>query len=207
MKTLAAHLRNYIVRGLITVIPVAVTFFVLRFLYVLIEDNVMGFVRARVGTSFPGMGIILLLITLYGLGLLASNFIGRQLLRLLDSVSDRLPFVRTIYQVGKQLSVTLSINRNSMVKKVVCLKHPLMGVWTPGLVMGEVTAKESGDRLLKVLVPIAPNPASGFLFLVRQEETCEPGWTVEEGVKYFVSDGILSPEICTLPVAGKKETP
>ncbi len=198
------HLRDRIFQGFLAVIPIAITFFVLRFLYLFINETIMGRVSDRLGMDLPGLGIVILLAGLYFLGLAATNVAGRQLLHLFDRISIRIPVVKTLYQAGKQVATTLALSEKRIFQRVVLVRLPGSEQWTPAFVIGDLEDLSAPQgRLQKVLVPIAPNPASGFVLLVPDYDLRDPGWTVEEGLKMIVTDGLVAPDAIISPRPSK----
>ncbi len=188
------HLRTHIFRGLIAVIPLVISFFVVQFLYIMVDRRVARMIEGWTGVAIPGLGILLVLAILYLVGLIASNLVGKQLFGLIEKISERIPLVRTTYQVGKQISQSLSHEDKQLFKRVVMVKYLNAGAWTIGFVTGTLTdAKEPGVTFLKVFVPTPPNPTSGTMIIVREEDARDPGWTVEEGLKTVISGGIIGP--------------
>ncbi len=147
------------------------------------------------GFKFPGLGILLVLVALYILGLLASNVVGKRLFGLLERMTNYIPLIKTTYKVGKQLGATLSLPEKQVFKRAVLVDYLKPGIWTIGFVTGEVIDRKHNDeKLLKVFVPTPPNPTSGTMVVVRESETRDPGWTVEEAVNAVISGGIIGPE-------------
>jgi len=109
MKELLRHIKTYIFRGLLAIIPLALTIFVIQFLYIAIDKRIMGMVDEIVGFRIPGLGIVLVLVVLYLLGFITSNVMGKKFFGLIERITDRIPLVKTTYHVGKQLSATLSL--------------------------------------------------------------------------------------------------
>jgi uncharacterized membrane protein len=120
MKIFIRHLKTYIVRGFLAIIPLGLSILVLQILYPNIDKRVVGFLDRTIGFSFPGLGIILLLAIFYVLGVLASNLLGKKVFGLVEETTERLPFIKTPYHVGKQLGDTLSLPRNKC-SNVQCL--------------------------------------------------------------------------------------
>ena len=118
MKNFFAHIRKYIIRGLLAIIPLALTYFAVRFLYTAIDQKAVGIVRKIFGYSFPGLGILLVLISLYILGFLASNVIGKQIFRIIEKTTKRIPLIRTTYRVGQKLGDTLSLPEKQRVRDI-----------------------------------------------------------------------------------------
>ena len=193
MKGLLKHLRTYILRGLLAVIPLALTALAIQILYTVIDRRVTGIVEKFIGFSFPGLGVILLLVILYLLGLIVSNVVGRQLFRLVEGIANRIPLIKTTYKVGRQLSSTLSLPEKQVFKRAVLVEYLKPGMWTIGFVTGTLIDKNTNERLLKVFVPMPPNPISGTMIVVRESQTRDPGWTIEEALKAVISGGMISP--------------
>ena len=206
MKTLLKHLKTYILRGLLAIIPLALTAFAVNLLYTVIDKRITGVVEKFIGFSFPGFGVILLLVTLYLLGLIVSNVIGRQFFRLVEGIAKRIPLVKTTYNVGRQLSSTLSLPEKQVFKRAVLVEYLKPGMWTIGFVTGTLIERSNNDEvLLKVFIPTPPNPISGTMIVVRESQTRDPGWTIEEALKAVISGGVISPKEIK-KVAGDKGT-
>lgn len=194
MKNLFRHIRTYILRGLLAIIPLALCFFAVRLLYVSIDQRVVGMVERIIGWTFPGLGILLVLLVLYLLGLVASNVMGRQIFASIEWITNRIPLIKTTYQVGKQLSTTLSLPEREVFKRAVLVEYLKPGIWTIGFVTGTIIdTKDPGEKLLKVFVPTPPNPASGTMVVVKESQIRDPGWTIDEALKAVLSGGIIGP--------------
>ena len=188
------HIQTHIVRGMIAMIPIAISLLVVQFLYVMVDRRVTHLIERFIGFSIPGLGILLVLVLLYLIGLVASNLVGKQLFGLIERISERIPLVRTTYQVGKQISQSLSHEDKQLFKKVVLVRYLNNETWTLGFVTGTLTdVNQPGVNLLKVFVPTPPNPTSGTMVIVREQDARDPGWTVEEGLKTVISGGIIGP--------------
>lgn len=197
MKIFFTHMRSYILRGLLAIIPLLLCVFAIQLLYVLIDKKVMGFLDNFVQIrQIPGLGIALVLICLYFLGLIVSNIIGHQFFRLIERISQKIPLINTIYGVGKQLSQSLmSVEKEKQAfQKAVLVKINHDGLMVPGFVMGSLTNRKTKEEYLFVLAPTAPTPGSGFVLVVKASQTVDPGWTVEECLKAIVSVGIVAPK-------------
>ncbi len=146
MKDFLSHARTYIFRGLLAIIPLALTFFALQLLYVVIDRRVMR----MIGLNIPGLGILLVLVTLYFLGLIASNVIGHRVLALVERISSRIPLVKTTYQVGKQLAATFSIPGKEVFKRAVLVEYLREGTWTLGFVTGSIVTVDGGFTAMTI---------------------------------------------------------
>src|SRR3989344_6747490 len=173
-------------RWLLAVIPLLLCFLSVYLLYIVIDQRVVGFLGNFFAVrKIPGLGILLLLVALYLIGLVVSNTLGHRILRLLESIPQRIPFIKTIYGVGKQLSQGLSVaeGEKQAFQKAVLVRVSKDGLWVPAFVTGSIKNSTTGEEFLLVLIPTAPTPASGFVFVVKASETMDPGWSVEECLK------------------------
>ncbi len=186
-----AHIRRFIVRGTLALIPIALPVFAVYLLYGFIDRRLVHLVDQTFRISFPGMGIVLLLVILYLFGVLVSNFIGRSILEGLESLTERIPIVNTAYRIGKQLSGTLSLPEKQIFRRPILVPYAYAGIWQVGFVTGSVTSEPDGQTYLKVYVPTPPNPTSGFVFFIKETETRDPGWTVEEAMQCILSGGLI----------------
>lgn len=194
MKTVMAHLKKYILRGLLAIIPLALTYLALKILYSAIDQKATVLVNRLLGFSFPGLGLILVLVCLYVLGLAASNVVGRHLLGLMEKITDRIPLIKTTYKIGQQLGTTLALPEGQVFKRAVLVDYLKPGIWTIGFVTGSLIDRANKDeKMLKVFVPTPPNPTSGTMVVVREAQTRDPGWSVEEAMQAVVSGGIIGP--------------
>ena len=178
------------------VIPIFLCWTAVWLLRKFIDQQVLKFLAQYVDIrQIPGLGIVLLLLSLYLIGLLFSNVIGRQIFRFIDSVAERIPIIKFIYGVGKQISDTLAMTdpHKQAFKKAVLVNAFNGNGWMLGFVTGS-TKDQHGQELLKVFVPTAPHPLTGIIFFVKPSQTMDCGWTVEEALKTIVSVGIISPE-------------
>jgi uncharacterized membrane protein len=194
MKGLIRHIKKYIIRGLLAAIPVGLSFFAIKILYTNIDKRVMRMVDQIIGFDLPGLGILLVLFILYILGLVTSNVIGRRVLGLVEKITNHIPLIKTTYKVGQQLAVTLSVPDKEVFKRAVLVEYLKPGIWTIGFVTGIIIDRKNNDqKLLKVFIPTPPNPTSGTMVVVKESETREPGWSVEEALRAVISGGIIGP--------------
>ncbi len=194
MKNILPHIKTYIFRGLLALIPVALTYLAVRFLYVTIDQRVMGMAVEFIGFSIPGLGLLLVLLVLYFVGVGASNVAGKEILHFIERVTNRVPIIKSTYQIGKQVATSFSLPEKQVFKRAVLVEFLKPGSWTIGFVTGTLTDKKDNDqKLLKVYVPTPPNPTSGFILILKESETRDPGWSIEETMKTVISAGIIGP--------------
>ena len=196
MKKIFIHLGRYILRGLLAVIPLFLCFIAIWFLRKFIDKQILSHLPNFIDKhQIPGLGILLLLMSLYLIGLVFSNVLGREILKFIHSVAERIPIINFIYGLGKQLSDTLSDagSQKQAFKKAVLVSSFNGNGWMLGFVTGSIKG-QNGEELLRIFVPSAPHPLTGIVFIVNPSETLDCGWSVEEALKMVVSIGIISPE-------------
>ena len=193
MKKIFKHLRTFIFRGLLAVIPLVLSYFVINFIYFAVDDKVARLIQRAFGVRIPGLGIFLVLVLLYLLGLGASNWMGKKVFQIIEGVMERIPLVKTIYHLGKQLGVALSLPKKQVFRRAVLVDNFRPGLYSIGFVTGEIRDPEDGTFRLKIFVPTAPNPTTGFMIMAKKDEVRELGWTIEEAMNTVVSGGIIGP--------------
>lgn len=197
MKHFMQHIRVFVFRGLLAIIPLLLCGFVLKLLHGFIDTKVVGFLGRFMEVRYiPGLGILIVILCLYLIGLTVSNFLGRKIFKIFEKITERIPFIKTIYGVGKQLSQGLSVadGKSQAFKKAVLVKLGPDGLMVPAFVMNSIKSSKTGEEFLFVLIPTAPTPASGFVCVVRPSQVFDPGWTVEECLKAIISVGIVTPK-------------
>jgi uncharacterized membrane protein len=198
MKNFLRHIQSYIVRGFFAMIPLFLCVIAIQLLYNLIDKKMIGFLnRFFEIRHIPGLGILLLLLSLYFIGMVVSNIIGRKLFGLIEAVTNKIPFIKTVYGVGKQVSQSLSItgeDAKTFKKAVLVNVDSNSNLWTPAFVTGELYNHKTKENMIMVFIPTVPNPVTGFIFAVRPSQIFDPGWTIEECLKAIVSAGILTPK-------------
>jgi uncharacterized membrane protein len=199
-----------LVAGILILIPVAVTVFILvqifRFMdgiFAPVVSRVLGrALGAEAPVHIPGLGLLLTLLLILLIGWLSTNVAGRRLLRSGERVLLRLPVAKSIYGATKGILEALSKDQAEAFKRVVVVEYPKKDVFAIGFVTGGARWGGINERLgdlLLVFVPTTPNPTSGFLLLVPRGEAIDLPITVEEGVRMVVSGGILVPPVPPAP--------
>ncbi len=191
MKKFKDFIRKYFITGLLVIIPVWATFYVLSALLGLI-DNLLGDLPGQfMGFRFPGMGIITLVILILVIGVLSANYLGTRVVKYSDQLMQKLPLVRGIYSTVKQVMETFSIKQNF--HGVALVEYPRKGCYSLGFMTGEVpgaSVKLSG-KFVTVFVPTTPNPTAGFLLVLPEAEVTQLDMTVEQGMKFIISLGLV----------------
>ena len=199
-------LRKWLLAGLLVIVPVAITVAVLRWIIDTLDQTLLILPHAWhpdqvFGIHIPGFGVLLTLAILLIVGAVASNFIGRRLVRIGDAIVTRIPVVRSIYSSVKQVSDTLFSESGNAFRTAVLVQWPRPDVWTIAFVTGspggDVTTYLRGEEFVSVYVPTTPNPTGGYFVMLRKSDCIELKMSVDEALKYVVSMGVVSPRIST----------
>lgn len=192
------HIYSRMLTGVVFVVPVILTIWVLQIIYGLLDGPLRLLLnlvwRPVFGWELPsGVGLVLTLLLLYGSGVLAANVFGRRFLEFGESLLQRMPLVNSVYNAARQVVRTLSRSEQPAFQRVVLVEFPSKGLWTVAFQVGTIHMGQ-GRQLVKVYVPTTPNPTSGFLQLLPQENVHPTDISVEDAMKMVVSGGILAPE-------------
>ena len=196
MKEFVKHIRVYMFRGLLAIVPLFLSVLAIQLLYYLIDKRVMVFLNKFFEVrKIPGLGILLVVFCLYLIGLIVSNVVGKGFFHFIEQISRRIPIIKVIYQVGKQFSDALSGTEGKQAfKKALLVDWNNNGVWAIGFLTGRIIDKRSGETMLRVFVPHVPSPTTGLIFIVKESAAIDPGWTIEEAIKMVVSGSVISPQ-------------
>ena len=193
--------RNRFFTGVIVAIPIAATFLAVSWVVSKIDANVFRIIPARLnpetylGFAVPGLGLVISVILLFLLGIVASNFIGKSLIKSGENLLARVPVVSPIYNSLKQIVQTVAAQKDRAFRDVCLIEYPKKDVWAIGFVTADLSgepAKALGDDMVCVFVPTTPNPTSGFLLFVQKDNIQILDMTPEEGAKMIISGGMVS---------------
>ena len=196
-----AALRKWFLAGLLVIVPVAITIWVLQWIIGTLDQTLLILPQQwhpdkLLGVHIPGFGVLLTLAILLIVGATASNFVGKRLMSLGDAIVHRIPVVRSIYSSVKQVSDTLFSESGNAFRVAVLVQWPRPDVWTIAFVTGapggEVVEHLQGDYL-SVYVPTTPNPTGGYFVILRRTDCIELKMSVDEALKYVVSMGVVVP--------------
>nr|MBI3612826.1 DUF502 domain-containing protein [Nitrospirota bacterium] len=212
MKRLRASLKRYFLTGLLVITPIWGTVLILKTLFLTV-DGILGDVLAKFVIPeyyVPGIGILTLLALIFTTGLLATNIIGGQVVKLWEDWLHRVPVVRGIYATLKSMMDILSFKEKEKYNRVVLIQFPKNGhycfAFVTGITHGEVQ-QISTEPLVNVYVPTSPNPTSGYFLLVPEKEVVSLEISVEEAMKLIVSGGLYQPSPSMPAVVQPKSAP
>lgn len=208
-------MKKYFITGLVILLPIAVTVFVLAFIINFLTQPFIGLVSqflahfdiinrgflfltpeqvVRYGSQL--IILVFLFLATVLLGMFARWFFIHALLRLGDSVLHRIPIVNKVYKTSQEIIKTLFVSDKNSFKQVVMVAFPHPGIYMIGLIAREapeVCSQNLGEKMISVLIPTTPNPTTGFLVMFKKEELIYLDMRPEEAIKYIVSCGVIVP--------------
>jgi uncharacterized membrane protein len=193
--------RRYFIAGLLVLLPIWVTFFIILFMVNLVDKSLSLLPKEAqpdylLGMHIPGLGIIFTLVLIFLTGMLVTNFIGTWFLGLWESFLIKIPLVRSIYSAVKQVLSTMFAPGGESFRKVLLIEYPRRDIWTIAFQTStgfSVPGNQSLGDLLTVFVPTTPNPTAGFLLMVPKHQAIELKMSIDQALKYVISLGVVLP--------------
>ena len=197
-KSLSLTLRNYFITGVVVLIPIGFTLYLSKILIGISSNLIPKNLNPNHYLPFdiPGIEILISILLITIVGGLSLSFFGRRILKLIDDLFKRIPFLRTVYSAIVQMTETFSKKDNNK-KSVVLIEYPRKGVWAVGFATKENTGEiktKTNINLVNVFVPTTPNPTSGFLLMIPKDDLIYLDMTFEEASKFIVSAGTSKPK-------------
>ena len=192
-RSLSLILRNYFIAGVVVLIPIGFTLYLSKILIGISSKVLPKNINPNSYLPFeiPGIEILISIIFITIVGGLSLSFLGKRLLKLIDDLFKRIPFLRTVYSAIVQMTETFS-KKDDNKKSVVLIEYPRKGVWAVGFATKEndgEMSKKVNKKLINVFVPTTPNPTSGFLLMFPIDEVIYLNMSFEEASKFIVSAG------------------
>jgi uncharacterized membrane protein len=202
------HVQRYLITGILTVVPLWITFIVFSFIVSLLAQfgaPLIGTLFGWLGDAFPALrallaenwlihaiGLVATLLTLYLIGLVANRVLGQRLVAAFDALMERIPLVQSIYGGTKKL-MSLLQNKPNGTQRVVLIEFPSPGLKSVGFVT-RVFEDADGQQLASVYVPTTPNPTGGYLEIVPLDQLIATDWSVDQAMAFILSVGAVAPD-------------
>lgn len=216
-------MKKYILAGLLTWLPLAITIWVLLWVLGLMNDmfgTVLSVTQAvlpdstRAGLEqlrhIPGFGVTVMVLAMLVTGVFVTNIFGQWWVRQWDAVMNRIPIVKSIYSSVKQVSDTLFSSSGNAFREAVLVQYPHQGSWTIAFVTGkpsgEVAQRLTGEHV-SLYVPTTPNPTSGFFLMMPRSAVHPLHMSVDEALKYIISMGVVTPPASVLAARPEEADP
>ena len=210
IRKIQSNIRQRLLAGALLFLPFGVALLVMRWLFGVLKSFLQpimkGFLSGIDKIAFLNeipdtyiniaaviASVLILLFSLYLVGLLGQFLIGRKLIAFGENVLLQIPLIRTIYSASKQVIQSFSQD-NTAFKSVVIVEFPRPDFLALAFLTGYIQDSE-GKRYCKVFIPTSPNPTTGFFEIIPEEKARETALTIEEGFKMIISGGVVSYDV------------
>lgn len=186
--------KRLFVRGLIALIPLVATIYVFDFIFSFLDGFLDVFIRGIFGIEIPGVGALASILLILFIGFIVTNVLGSRLIHYAEKLLKKVPLVPKIYFAIKQIIDAFSLQGKHSFSKVAMIEYPRKGIYSIGFIIGECRTEiqlVAGKKLINVFVPTTPNPTTGFLLIVPDDEIIVLDMTVEDGLKLILSVGMV----------------
>jgi uncharacterized membrane protein len=193
------RIRQYFLTGLVVLLPAVATVYVFWLLFHKIDGILGPSIHKYTGHHLYGVGFVAVILIVFLLGVLASNYIGRRLFRAGDIAFMHLPMVNRLYDAAKQISEVVFSQKATVFRRVVLVEFPQAGSYSIAFVTAEadnsldVAGGAEAGPYLHVFVPTPPNPTAGFLLIVPENRTIPLDMPMDDALKFVLSGGALVP--------------
>ena len=191
--------RKNFLAGILLVVPLAIAVWILWWVFSSVDSLIQPVIEAIFGRPIQGLGFAIFLVLIYITGVIASNYLGKKIIRFFESLLTRVPVFRQLYIGAKQVIEGLSgagMNKAAF-REVVFVEFPRDGMTTLAFITNEITDK-SGRKLFAIYIPTAPIPTSGYFEMVTEDKITRTDIPVDEGIKIVISSGMILPDEVTV---------
>jgi len=194
-RQIARKIRRQFVAGILVILPIGAAVLILVWLFFTIDNFLQPVAKSLLGHTVPGLGVAITVVLVYLTGVVATSVVGRRLVRYGESLLARVPVFRYLYTGIKQIMESFATPREAGFLQVVLVEFPKKDMRVIGFLTSE-SYVESGEKLLTVFIPTSPNPTSGYLEIVREQDVIRTNISVDDALKMVLSVGKVSlPEV------------
>lgn len=181
-------IKKWFLSGLAVIIPLVVTIFALTWLFKLLDGLLKEVVIWAFGKETPGVGLLLILVLIFCVGILTSNIFGKKIVGYLQKNIGKIPIVKTIYNPVAEIISGITSEKSQSFQKVVLVEFPMKGIKSIGFITNDNISVDNQDQIC-VFIPTTPNPTNGFLTMIDKENVEILDISINEGLNMVVSIG------------------
>ena len=200
--SLPQRMRAYFITGILVVAPVSITLYLAWIFIGFVDNRITPLIPVKYNPetylpfALPGLGLLILVVTLILVGAATAGFIGRLWARLSEQILGRMPVIRNIYGAVKQILETVLAQQSKAFREAVLVEYPRRGIWAIAFITGRTEGEVQNiteEECINIFLPTTPNPTSGFLLFVPKKDLVHLDMNVEEAIKMVISGGIVTP--------------
>jgi len=202
---LRVFIQRSLIAGIFATLPLAVTYWFITFVFKKFSGFFLPYLEIftrKFDIVIPLyyqklVSFIIIVFALIFIGMIAKNYFGRKLLGLVESIASNIPIVRGVYTSIRQIiDAFQATSGGSNFKKVVMIEYPRKGLYSMGFITkdsSEFLNEATGEVCTNIFLPTTPNPTSGFILIVPKKDIIDPDITIEQGIKFVISAGLVEP--------------
>lgn len=199
------YLQKALITGILATLPLVVTFWCIKFIF----DKFSGFflpylvlITKAVDVELPLyaqkiISFVIVMLIMIAIGIAAKNYLGRKMLSVVQKTAEKIPVVRSIYSSIRQVVDAIQTAGGGSFKQVVLVEYPRPGMYSMAFITkdsSEFLNQATGEECINIFIPTTPNPTSGFALIVPKKSIIDPGITVDSGIKFIISAGLVEPD-------------
>ena len=200
--SLPQRMRAYFITGILVVAPVSITLYLAWIFIGFVDNRITPLIPVQYNPetylpfALPGLGLLILVVTLILVGAATAGFFGRLWARVSEQILGRMPVIRNIYGAVKQILETVLAQQSKAFREAVLVEYPRRGIWAIAFITGRTEGEVQNiteEECINIFLPTTPNPTSGFLLFVPKKDLIHLDMNVEEAIKMVISGGIVTP--------------
>ena len=200
--SLPQRMRAYFITGILVVAPVSITLYLAWIFIGFVDNRITPLIPVKYNPepylpfALPGLGLLILVVTLILVGAATAGFFGRLWARVSEQILGRMPVIRNIYGAVKQILETVLAQQSKAFREAVLVEYPRRGIWAIAFITGRTEGEVQNiteEECINIFLPTTPNPTSGFLLFVPKKDLVHLDMNVEEAIKMVISGGIVTP--------------
>ena len=202
--TKTARIKGYFVAGLVVLVPISLTVYILIELFLAIDGILKELIFIFLeplglsisGRPIPGFGFIALLLLILGTGMAARSYFGAKIVEIGDRTVTKIPIISRIYGTVQQLAKALFGEQRESFKKTVLVEFPGERMWRLGFYVHNTQGEIQDvirEEIVSVFIPHTPNPTGGFLVFFPKSKVIELELPIEDALNMIISGGTVIP--------------
>lgn len=200
-------MKKYFVSGLIVLLPLVITISIVNFFVNVLTKPFLN-ATTLIGLYFGGVSShwapviskLLVLVVIAGttmlIGALARGYIARRLLQVAEYLVFKIPFVSSVYRASRDVIHTLLSSKETAFQEVVLVPFPHKETYSLGFLVRKapnLAPQFAKEDFASVFIPTTPNPTTGFIIVYQNDQITTTNLSVEDGLKYIISCGVIQP--------------
>ncbi len=190
-----SDLKKEFLAGLLFLVPLLAAVLILLWVFNTVDNILQPIIRAFFGREIVGLGLAITIVLIWGIGLFWHNVVGRNILKAVDKALEHVPVFSQIYTGAKQVMGALGGGERPAFRETVLVDFPRAGTKSLAFITNEMV-DENEEKFYVVYVPGSPNPTSGFMMLLRENQITRPDLAVDCAMRMIVSCGMVTPDKC-----------